>query len=66
MEYIFKMSIVVLLHKYWLLMSLVPFGTMEQNKETKMGERERGVKRNPKKKGKKVNSYMGLFNNEQT
>jgi hypothetical protein len=47
-------------------MSLVPFGTMEQNKETKMGERERGVKRNPKKKGKKVNSYMGLFNNEQT
>jgi len=37
---------------------------MEQNKETKMGERERGVQKNPNKKGKKVSSYMGLINNE--
>jgi hypothetical protein len=39
---------------------------MEQNKETKMGERERGVKRSSKKKGKKMISYVGLINNEQT
>ncbi len=60
------MSIVVILHKYWLLVSLVPSRTMEQNKETKMGERERGVKRSSKKKGKKMISYVGLINNEQT